>query len=483
MTNQIDTLIRRVHRAVGESVSADRTDGQLLTSFIEQREEAAFGSLVHRHGPMVWGVCRRVVGHHHDAEDAFQATFLILARKASSVRPRAGLANWLYGVALRTSKKARGTAAKRRVREKQVPEVPEPEAPQHEQWPEQYPALTRELSGLPENYRLPIQLCDLEGKAIKEAARQLGWPQGTVAGRLARGRKLLGELLVKRGVIPAAGALAVAASQNGASAGVPTAIVDSTIKIATTLINERSTIAGAVPPAIVALMEGAMKNPMLSRLSKAVGLSVILCAVAFGSGLLTDGTAADQPTKGGQGGDKPPAAQPPPVKLGNGAKPNAPKTDLDRLQGAWRVVSIVQGGVKLVRPEETVFMVDDKRVCMQGADAEIFGGLYLDPTSDPKTYDLAASAQTIEGIYSLDGDTLRLRYDHGREAKRPTSFKTEKDKDNQILLTLKRIGDLERFGNRLEDGTKVFPILVGPEKIGGQEVPLPLATPRLPRDK
>src|SRR5437763_13448754 len=131
-TAQMDTVIRDLRRAVWRQDGTGWTDGQLLASFIEQKDEAAFGALVQRHGPMVFGVCRRVVGNHHDAEDAFQATILVLARKASSVRPREKVANWLHGVALRTALKAKVMTAKRRGREKQVTEMPEPEAAQQD---------------------------------------------------------------------------------------------------------------------------------------------------------------------------------------------------------------------------------------------------------------------------------------------------------------------------------------------------------------
>src|SRR6516165_6364730 len=125
-TAQMDTVIRQLRRAVLRQDGAGRTDGQLRASFLHQKDEAAFEALVRRHGPMVFGVCRRVVRNHHDAEDAFQATFLVLARKAPSVRPRERVANWLHGVALRTALKAKAVTAKRRVRERLVAEVPEP---------------------------------------------------------------------------------------------------------------------------------------------------------------------------------------------------------------------------------------------------------------------------------------------------------------------------------------------------------------------
>ena len=274
-TAQMDTVIRHLRRAVLRQDGAGRTDGQLLASFIDQKDEAAFEALVRRHGPMVFGVCRRVVRNHHDAEDAFQATFLVLARKASSVRPRERVANWLHGVALRTAMKAKAMTAKRRGREKQVTEMPEPEAAQQDQWRDLQPLLDQELNGLPENYRLPILLCDLEGKTIKEATQQLGWPQGTLAGRLARGRKLLAKRLANRGVVLSAGSLAAVVSQNAASAAVPTSLMSSTVKAAAMIAAGQATVAGVVPAKVAALTEGVMKAMLLSKLKAATMLLVV----------------------------------------------------------------------------------------------------------------------------------------------------------------------------------------------------------------
>src|SRR5262249_4449427 len=140
------------------------TDGQLLECFIGRQEEAALGALVLRHGPMVWGVCRRVVPHQQDAEDAFQATFLVLVKNAASIVPRDMVGTRLYGVAHQTGRKARATAVKRRAREKQVPQLPEPEGAQPGQPGDLQPLLDRELSRLPDRYRVALVLCDLEGK-------------------------------------------------------------------------------------------------------------------------------------------------------------------------------------------------------------------------------------------------------------------------------------------------------------------------------
>jgi len=175
------------------------TDGQLLTDYVSGVDEASLAALVHRHGPMVWGVCRRVLRNYHDAEDAFQATFLVLVRKAASIESRELLANWLYGVAHQTALKARATAAKRNEREKQMTEMPEPAVADQGIWRDLQPLLDEELSRLPGMYRVVIVLCDLEGKARKEVARQLNCPEGTVAGRLARARAMLAKRLSRRG--------------------------------------------------------------------------------------------------------------------------------------------------------------------------------------------------------------------------------------------------------------------------------------------
>src|SRR4051812_21881350 len=174
-------VIERLRTAVRPREPVALGDGELLRRFVEHRDEAALADLVTGHGPMVWGVCRRLLGHH-DAEDAFQATFLVLVRKAASIVPREMVANWLYGVAHQTALKARAVASKRSVREKQVMELPEKAVPEQRLWNDLQPLLDQELSRLPDKYRSLIVLCDLEGKTRKEVAQQLHLPEGTVAG-------------------------------------------------------------------------------------------------------------------------------------------------------------------------------------------------------------------------------------------------------------------------------------------------------------
>src|SRR5580704_13456440 len=236
------------------------SDRQLLESFIERRDEAAFEALVRRHGPMVMGVCRRILRNRQDAEDAFQAAFLVLVRKAAVIGSRELLAGWLYGVAYNTALKGKAAAARRRLKGRQATAMleAEAEAPQPEgDW---LPILDRELNGLPDKYRLPIVLCDLQGKPHKEAARELGCPIGTLSGRLSRGRTLLAKRLARYGLASTAGSLSAALAQQEVSASVPPAVVSATVKAATT---------GAVSAEIAALTEGVVKAMFLTKLKMA----------------------------------------------------------------------------------------------------------------------------------------------------------------------------------------------------------------------
>jgi RNA polymerase sigma factor (sigma-70 family) len=180
----------------------DPTDGQLLERFVSRRDESAFAALVRRHGRMVLGVCRRVLGDAHHAEDASQAAFLVLVRKAASLGRPPSLANWLYAVAYRTALKARANAARRWACERQAVPLPPTAPPDEVVRREARAALDEELSRLPECYRAPLVLCYLEGRTNEDAARALGWPTGSISYWLARGRAILRERLTRRGLAP-----------------------------------------------------------------------------------------------------------------------------------------------------------------------------------------------------------------------------------------------------------------------------------------
>jgi RNA polymerase sigma factor (sigma-70 family) len=281
--------------------SAGLTDGQLLEDYLRHREEAALTALVRRHGPMVWGVCRRVLPNYHDAEDAFQATFLVLLRKAASIASRELLANWLYGVAHQTALKARAQAARRRTRERQVTELPEPVVPEPDCWRDWEALLDEGLSRLPEKYRVVVVLCELESKTRKEAARQLGVPEGTVAGWLARARSMLAKRLTRRGLVASAGAVAAVLSRTEASAGVPTAMVRSTVEVVTAMATGKAVAADLIRPGVIALTEGVLRTVLLSKLK-------IVTALALLSLILGVGITSWQVS--GDGGDTGPTVSP-----------------------------------------------------------------------------------------------------------------------------------------------------------------------------
>jgi RNA polymerase sigma factor (sigma-70 family) len=282
-SSQASEVIEHLRRAVLMSDGAGLTDGQLLDDFIRRHDQSALAALVRRHGPMVWGVCRRVLSNPADAEDAFQVTFLVLVRKAACVKPREMVANWLYGVAHQTALKARATAAKRKTRERQVTEVPEPSTTAPDLWEDLQPLLDEELSRLPDKCRVAIVLCDLEGKSYKEAARQLGVPDGTLSARLTRGRAMLAKRLARRGLAVSGASLATVLASSAVSASVPASLVSYTIKVAGAFAAGEA-VAGAISAHVAALTEGVLKTMLLSKIRTAA--AIVLMLIAFvGGGL------------------------------------------------------------------------------------------------------------------------------------------------------------------------------------------------------
>jgi RNA polymerase sigma factor (sigma-70 family) len=269
-------------RTLADTASTDQSDAQLLERFAARRDQGAFTALLERHGPMVLGVCRRVLGHEQDAEDAFQATFLVLARKAGSEGWRVSIAAWLYAVAQRVALKARTQAARRRARHTEmvgdVAAEPDCESP----WHELRPILDEELSRLPEKYRAPLVLCYLEGKTNEEAAQQLGRPVGTVWYQLSRGREMLKDRLSRRGVGLSAVALAAVIAQN-ATAVVPEALLALT-RQASLAGAGRPDVAGTLAPPVATLVKEVLHDMLLTRLKRAVVMVLVLCVAGLGAG-------------------------------------------------------------------------------------------------------------------------------------------------------------------------------------------------------
>jgi RNA polymerase sigma factor (sigma-70 family) len=268
---------------------AGMTDAQLLAAYLVHHDEAALASLVKRHAPMVWRVCRRVLGNHHEIEDAFQATFLVFVRKVGSIRSKELLANWLYGVARQTAWKAKATTARKKERERQVAEMPEPAEAQPNLVDDLQPLLDQELGLLPERYRAVIVLCDLEGMSRPEAARCLGCPEGTIASRHARARSMLAKRLARHGLPVSAGALAVALPQQTVSACAPASLVNSTIKAAGLFASGQT--AGTISVKFAALTEEVLQMMFPRRLTILATPLVVTCLL----GLATSAWVLGQP--------------------------------------------------------------------------------------------------------------------------------------------------------------------------------------------
>ena len=369
-SSRLDSVFQQLRRVVLVQDGAGLTDEQLLELFIAEKDHAAFEALVRRYSPMVFRVCLRIIRNHHDAEDAYQATFLLLARKAASLRARDMVANWLHGVALRSALKAKTLRVKKRERERPLG-LADPAALPPD--PDLQSVIDLELSRLADVYRLPILLCDLEGKSIKRAAQQLGWPQGTVAGRLARGRKLLAKRSARHGLTLVGGAVAL---QTSASASVPPSLVALTVKAAGAIVAGKAVATGVISTNVAVLMEGALTTMFLTKIKTVAAVALLAGAITLGAGLATDGTGGAEQVMGN-------ASEAVPGRSEGGKKPSEPKTDLDRLQGVWSVVSC-EGG-KSDWMMKAVFMVDGKRACWQTADrmeidSDFKGGLYLEPT-------------------------------------------------------------------------------------------------------
>jgi RNA polymerase sigma factor (sigma-70 family) len=294
-SSPVSEILQHLRRAVILREGNGLTDGQLLADYLGRRDETALEALVRRHGPMVWGVCRRMLRNYHDAEDAFQATFLVLVRKAAAIASRELLANWLYRVAYQTSLNARAAAAKRRAREKQVMKMPEPAVAESDPWRDLLPVLDQELSRLPDKYRTVVVLCDLEGKTRKHAARQLGMPEGTVAGRLARARGMLAKRLARHGLAVSSAALAGVLSPNVGSAGVPASVASSTIQAADLFAAGKTAATGLISAQVAALTEGVVKAMFLHKTKRALAVLLAIAAIGMCAGGVLQGIQAQSP--------------------------------------------------------------------------------------------------------------------------------------------------------------------------------------------
>jgi RNA polymerase sigma factor (sigma-70 family) len=306
----LDAVLRHMRKLAEAQAARDVTDGELLERFVRRREEAAFTLLVQRHGPMVLGVCRRVLGDEHAAEDAFQATFLVLARRAAAVRKRDSLGSWLHGVAQRIAGRARSQAATRRGHERRAVGMPSTQGCDELTWQELRRTLDEELAQLPEKYRAPLVLSYLEGKTHEQAAQELGWPKSSLSTRLGRGRELLRERLARRGVTLSAGVLTAALAHQAAPAAVPALLTLATVRAAGAVVSGNAAAAGVASREALGLAEGALKALPASRL-KLLAALVVLAGVAAGGGILARRGEKVLPSEARKEDGRPPAARPP----------------------------------------------------------------------------------------------------------------------------------------------------------------------------
>jgi RNA polymerase sigma factor (sigma-70 family) len=264
-------------------VVGDLSDSQLLHRFLNGRdgaEQAAFSALVERHGPMVLSVCRQVLGNSHDSQDAFQATFLVMAQKAASVQNGDSLASWLHGIALRVATRARADEARRRMHERRCATMKEKERDNEGVRSEPCPELHEEIARLPQRYREPVVLCYLEGLSSEQAAVRIGCAPGTIWSRLSRARERLRGRLVRRGVAVPAAVLSVGLMPP-ASAALPATLLEVTVRASLGFAGRRATEATLASAPAVTLARGVIYAMTISKL-KTLGTAALACALALG---------------------------------------------------------------------------------------------------------------------------------------------------------------------------------------------------------
>src|SRR5438105_279143 len=290
---ELGTVVRHIRDLVASRATHEQTDRQLLEAFLASRDERAFAEVVTRHGPLVLAVCRRVLGHQQDAEDAFQAAFLVLARNAGSIRKHESLGSWLHGVAYRIAMKAKRDAARRRLREREVKAMPH-RSPPDLAWPEVQLILDQEIQRLPVKYRAVFVLCCLEGKNRAEVARELDLKEGTVRSRLSQARKQLQQRLCRRGIALTAVLGAAALSKGATLAAVPGALAISTVRAALLFVSGEAPVAGLVSAQVTTLARAATRAMFASKLKTAAICLLAAGLVAAAAGALAQRRPAPQ---------------------------------------------------------------------------------------------------------------------------------------------------------------------------------------------
>jgi RNA polymerase sigma factor (sigma-70 family) len=404
---------------------AGLSDSELLERFAggqPDAADAAFEALLQRHGAMVLRVCRDVLDDPHDADDAFQATFLVLIRRSGSIRQPRALSSWLHGVATRVALRARYETARRRQVERQGASLAARTLARSEvSFAE--PALHEEVQRLPEKYRAPIVLCYIADLTHEQAAAQLGWPVGTVRGRLARARDLLRRRLTRRGLAVPAALLTAGLLPSKAHALVPASLAESTVSAAANLA------ASGIASLPARLARWTSRGLRAEAIARTTVIAALLISGAIGLGLLT---ATGIPSS--------PALQPAPEKKSDPTGP-LDQPDRSQIQGTWSKIEEIThflGGVAQPAKRykymwsvtaDTITTTND-----EGFASQVYH-YTLDPTAHPKTIELKSLplGYTLHGIYRLDGNTLDVCFGHERP-------KTFEESPGQVRIVLPREG-------------------------------------------
>src|SRR5271165_3228209 len=275
----LERVLQHLRVAAAVQTFKGLDDQELLHRFVVSKDEAAFTVLIDRHGPMVLGVCRRALGNVHDAEDSCQATFLVLARKAASIRKSTSLPSWLHGVACRLTAAVKRERLRRRRRERQI-ECPLPNDTCNEvSWREIQSLLDEELKKLPQRFSAPLILCYLDGKTRDEAAQQLGISPGSLHGRLERGRDLLRCRLTKRGLTLSTALFTTVLGDSALHAALPANFVISSAKAAMAIAWGQPIVNGVISASVLALTREVLKGMFITKLK--IGTATALCACLF----------------------------------------------------------------------------------------------------------------------------------------------------------------------------------------------------------
>jgi RNA polymerase sigma factor (sigma-70 family) len=298
-SGQLSQVLRQLCRLVGARSVEELSDRQLLEAFAQSHDSGAFEILVMRHGPLVLGVCRRVLQEDNDADDAFQATFMVFARKAGTIRRQEAVASWLCGTAYRIALKAKAAAGRRREQERQAGQMSNTAVENDTLWKELRPILDEELNRLPAKYRVPLVLCYLQGKTNEAAARELGWAPGSMSYRLAQARDKLRTRLMQRGVALSAVSLAAVLADN-ATAAVQAPLLDATVQASVAYAAGEAAGLAGVSAKVLSLAEAGMQAIALNKVRLIAAIAVSLVLFVGGAGLVIK-KVANTSTNGSNG--------------------------------------------------------------------------------------------------------------------------------------------------------------------------------------